>query len=78
MSWKLCSETDGDCFYSPALYGPAPSRKAPAAACGKETEFWAAFEELHPQIEGEEQEDKTVLGREVLLRQLLHGAAVDC
>lgn len=36
------------------------------------------FEQKHPSLEGEEQEDKTVLEREVLLRQLLHQTAIEC
>lgn len=66
-------------FFSPAIRRfPVLSWKAPSAACGKEMEVWAGFEQKHSSLEGEEQEDKTVLEREVLLRQLLHQTAIEC
>lgn len=42
---------------------------SPSAACVKEMEGWADFKELHLPLEGEEQEDETVVEMEVPLRQ---------
>lgn len=53
-------------------------KKAPSAACVKEMEGWAGFKELHLPLEGEEQEDETVVEMGVPLRQFLHQAATEC
>lgn len=80
MSWKTCPQIDRNSVSShqPSTRFPVLSWKAPSAACGKEMEVWMGFEQKHPSLEGEEQEDKTVLEREVLLRQLLHQTAIEC
>lgn len=78
----MCPWIDGDSVSSHQLcrrlQGSVLSWKAPSAACGKEMELWVGFEEIHSPLEGEEQEDTTVLEREVPLRQLLHQVAIEC
>lgn len=59
------------------LQGSTLGWKAPSAACGKKMEVRVGFEKIQPPLE-EEQEDKTVLEREVQPRQLLHQAAIEC
>ena len=82
MSWKMGPRIDRDSVSSHQpcrrMQGSALSWKAPSAVCGKEMEVWVGFEEIHPPLEGEEQEHKTVLESEVPLWQLLHQAAIEC
>lgn len=81
MSWKMYLWVDGGSVSSHQPrrrpQGSVLSWKAPSAACGKEMEVWVGFEEMHAPLEEEEQEDKTVLEREVPRRQLLHQAAIE-